>query len=109
MLGPGRYLLGVAEILLLAGFGWMAAAALRSFLLPRFEGAPAYLATSVLTLALLVWSAELLGSFGIWEPATYLLLVAAVALALQTLRPRVAPRRRAPASRPAARFAGRAW
>ncbi|HEU4599458.1 MAG TPA: hypothetical protein VFS26_06915, partial [Solirubrobacterales bacterium] len=64
MLGPGRYLLGVAEILLLGGFAWLGGAALRGWLLPRFEGAPAYLATAVIALALLIWPAEVLGSFG---------------------------------------------
>jgi hypothetical protein len=88
MLGPGRYLLGVVEILLLAGFAWIGAAALRRWLLPRFEGAPAALATSVIALALLIWCAEALGSFGGFDPAPYLLLVASVGLACWKLAPR---------------------
>jgi hypothetical protein len=80
MLGPGRYLLGIVEILLLGGFAWWGGAAVRAWLLPRFEGAPAHLATSVLALALLIWAAELLGTFGVLDPVPYLLLVAALAV-----------------------------
>jgi DNA repair protein RecN (Recombination protein N) len=36
MLGPGRYLLGIAEILWLGGFAWLGGAALRRWLLPHF-------------------------------------------------------------------------
>src|SRR5436190_8966733 len=82
MLGPGRYLLGVAEILWLGGFAWLGGSALRSWLLPLFEGAPAHLASAVVALALLIWSAEALGTFGWWDPVPYLLLVAAVGLGL---------------------------
>ncbi|HEX8050148.1 MAG TPA: hypothetical protein VF504_01660, partial [Solirubrobacterales bacterium] len=88
MLGPGRYLLGVVEILLLAGFAWLGGSALRWWLLPRFEGAPAQLATAVLALALLIWPAELLGSFGAFDPVPYLLLVAVVGLVLWRFAPR---------------------
>ncbi len=85
MLDLGRYLLGVAEILLLVGFAWLGATAARQRLVPDFSGAPAFLATSVLALALLIWPAELLGSFGAFEPLPYLLLVAAAGVALWTL------------------------
>jgi hypothetical protein len=90
MLGPGRYLLGVAEILLLGGFAWLGGAAVRHWLLPRFEGAPAHLASAVIALALLIWTAELLGSFGWWDSVPYLLLVTVLGLGLKTLLPRVA-------------------
>jgi hypothetical protein len=76
MLGPGRYLLGVAEIALLVGFAWLGATRLRARLLLRFEGVPAHLATAVLALAILILGAELLGSFGWLEPVPYLVLVA---------------------------------
>jgi hypothetical protein len=79
MLGPGRYLLGVVEILLLGGFASLGGVALRRWLLPRFEGAPAHLASAVIALALLIWAAELLGTFGAFEPVPYLLLVAVLA------------------------------
>jgi hypothetical protein len=88
MLGPGRYLLGALEILLLGGFAWLGGRALRRWLLPRFEDAPAGLATAVLALALLIWPAELLGSFGALDPVPYLLLLAAVGLALWWTAPR---------------------
>jgi hypothetical protein len=90
MLDFGRYLLGVAEILLLAGFAWLGGAAVRAWLLPRFEGAPAHLATAVIALALSIWSAELLGTLGALDPVPYLMLVAFLGVGLRTLLPRVA-------------------
>lgn len=88
MLGPGRYLLGVAEILLLVGFAWLGGDAARRWLLPRFEGAPAHFASTVIALALLIWPAELLGTVGLWDPVPYLVLVAAAGLALWRFLPR---------------------
>jgi hypothetical protein len=88
MLGPGRYLLGVVEILLLGGFAGLGGTALRRWLLPEFEGAPAHLAVAVLALALLIWPAEVLGSFGAFDLAPYLVLVAAVSLLLWKFAPR---------------------
>ena len=82
MLGPGRYLLGVVELLLLVGFAGLGAARLRAWALPRFEGPPAWLATGVIGLALLLWSAELLGSFGALDPLPLVLLLGVVAAAL---------------------------
>lgn len=92
MLDLGRYLLGVLEVLLLGGFAWLGGAALRAWLLPRFKGAPAHLASAVIALALLIWAAELLGSFGLWEPVPYLLLIAAAGLGLWRLMPRLLER-----------------
>lgn len=85
MLDPSRYLLGVAEILLLVGFATLGAAALRARLLPAFSGASAHLATGVLALALLILPAELLGSFGLLEPVPYLAGVAVVSLGVRLL------------------------
>jgi len=85
MLDLSRYLLGVAEILLLVGFAWLGAAQVRRWLIPDFTGAPAHLATAVLALALLLWIAELLGTFGFFEPLPYLALVVVVGLALRLL------------------------
>ncbi|MGN6586014.1 MAG: hypothetical protein ACTHKT_00895, partial [Solirubrobacterales bacterium] len=76
------------EILLLGGFAWLGGSALRRWLLPRFGGAPAALAAAVLALALLIWPAELLGSFSAWDPLPYLLLVAVVGLLLWKFAPR---------------------
>jgi protein-S-isoprenylcysteine O-methyltransferase Ste14 len=88
MLGPGRYLLGVLEVLLLVGFAWLGGDSMRRWLLPWFEGAPAYLASAVVALALLIWGAELLGAFGWWEPVPYLMLVAVAGLAPWKFLPR---------------------
>jgi hypothetical protein len=57
MLDLGRYLLGVAEILAVAGFAWLGATAVRRRLVPGFRGAPSHLTTSVLSLAVLLWVA----------------------------------------------------
>jgi hypothetical protein len=83
MLGPGRYLLGVLELLLLVGSAWLGASRARVRLLPRFEGTPAHLATAVLALALLIWIAELLGTVSLLEPAPYLVAVVLAGLALR--------------------------
>jgi len=99
MLDPGRYLQGVLEILFLAGFAWLGGAAVRACLLPRFEGAPAHLAAAVVALALLIWSAELLGTLGALDPVPFLLLVAVLGVGLKTLLPRVASWRGSPAAR----------
>jgi hypothetical protein len=85
MLGPGRYLLGVAELALLVGFAWLGAASVRARLLPRFRGVPAQLAAAVMALALLVWVAELLGTVGWFKPVPYLVGVVAVGAGLGML------------------------
>jgi len=85
MLDLSGYLLGVAEIGLLAGSAWLGATALRARLVPDLAGAPAHLATAVLTVASLLWAAELLGSFGLLDPVPYLLLVSAFGFGTWTL------------------------
>jgi hypothetical protein len=90
MLDLPRYLLGVAELLILAGAAILAASALRSRLLPDLEGAPAHLGTVVVAAAGLIWAAELLGTLGLFEPLPLLLLVGGFAVAASTLLPRVA-------------------
>jgi hypothetical protein len=82
MLGPGRYLLGAAELALLVGFAWLGAVSARERLLPRFSGMAAQLATAVLALAMLIWVAELLGTVGWFKPVPY--LVGVVVLGLGT-------------------------
>ncbi|HEX6457162.1 MAG TPA: hypothetical protein VF009_11670 [Solirubrobacterales bacterium] len=76
------------EILLLGGFAWLGGVTLRRWLLPRFEGAPAGLATAVIALALMIWCAEALGSFSAFDPVPYLLLVAVIGLGLWKFVPR---------------------
>jgi hypothetical protein len=83
MLDLPRYLLGVAEVLLLAGFALLGGSTLRRMLLPRFSGPPAWLATAVIALALLIWTAELLGSFGWFDAGAYLVAVAVVGVGLR--------------------------
>jgi hypothetical protein len=90
MLSASRYLLGVAEIGALAGFAWLGATAARRWLVPGFSGVPAFLATSVLALAVLLWVAELLGSFGAFESLPYLLTVGVVGVGTWALLRRVA-------------------
>lgn len=85
MLGPGRYLLGVAELALLVGFAWLGAARVRARLLPRISGVPAHLASAVVALALLIWVAELLGTVGWFKPLPYLVGVVAVGVGLGML------------------------
>src|SRR6185312_5884518 len=89
MLGPGRYLLGVAELTVLVGCAWLGASALRSRLLPRLAGAPAQLAAAVLALALLLWVAEFLGTFGLLEAVPYLfgIVIAGLLLRFGPTRP----------------------
>jgi hypothetical protein len=103
MLGPGRYLLGVAEIGILVGFAWLGASRVRARLVPRLEGAPAHLATAVMALALLVWVAELLGTVSLFEPAPYLLVVVVVGLALRVTI------QEAPTTSPAEGVVGASW
>jgi len=73
MLSPGRYLLGVAELGLLVGFALLGASSVRRRLLPDFPDGPAFLATAVLAAALLIWVAELLGTFGLFDAVPYVL------------------------------------
>ena len=86
-LSVGRYLLGVVELLLLAGFAGFAAVRLRRWLLPRFEGAPAWLASLVIGLALILWSAEVLGTIGALDPLPLILLVGVAALGVWRFAP----------------------
>ncbi len=85
MLDAGRYLLGVAELAVLAGFATLGAARVRSRLLPGFSGPPAWIATAVVALALVIWVAELLGTFGAFKALPYILCVVAAGLGIWAL------------------------
>jgi hypothetical protein len=85
MLGAGRYLLGVAELGLIVGFAWLGAASVRRRLVPELSGVPAQLATAVLTIAGLLWIAEVLGTFGWFKAGAYLVSVIAVGAGLWLL------------------------
>jgi len=83
MLGPGRYLLGVVELSLLVGSAWLGAAAIRRRFVSELDGLTAQLATSVIAVALLLWCAEALGAFGLFDAAPYIALLVAVGLGLR--------------------------
>jgi hypothetical protein len=85
MLGPGRYLLGVVELLWLVGFAWAGAARVRRRWLPEVRGEAGFLASAVVAIALLVWVAEVLGTVSLFKPVPYLLGVAVVGGALWCL------------------------
>ena len=90
MLGLGRYLLGVIELLWLAGFATLGASSIRKWLVPDLSGASSLLATMVLAAALLIWPAELLGTFGAFEALPFLALVGALGVSSLWLLRRVA-------------------
>jgi hypothetical protein len=82
VLGPGRYLLGVVELLWLVGFAWLGAAQVRRRWVPRLTGEAAFLSTLVIAVALLIWAAETLGTLSAFKPVPYLAAVAILGLVL---------------------------
>jgi hypothetical protein len=93
MLGVGQYLLGVVELLVLVGFAWLGAAAVRGLLVPELKGPVAQLVTALLAIAGLLWIAELLGTFGWFEVGPYLaaVVIAGAGLWLSVERRRGGP------------------
>ncbi|HVX34543.1 MAG TPA: hypothetical protein VHA80_15510 [Solirubrobacterales bacterium] len=83
MLGAGRYLLGAVELILLVGFAWLGAARVRRRWLPGVGAEAGFLASAVLTVALLIWVAEALGTVSLFKPVPYLGGVAIVGLVLR--------------------------
>ncbi|MBS1844756.1 MAG: hypothetical protein JST53_10100 [Actinobacteria bacterium] len=83
MLGPGRYLLGAVEVLLLVGFAWVGGARVRRRWLPEAMGEVGFLASAVVAVALLIWVAEALGTVSLFKPLPYLLGMAVVGLTLR--------------------------
>ena len=83
MLGPGRYLLGVLELLWLVGFAWLGAARVRARWVPRLTGEAAVLSTLVIATALLIWVAEALGTLSAFKPVPYFAAVAVLGVALR--------------------------
>jgi hypothetical protein len=63
LLSPGSYLLGAAELAVVALSLGFSAFRLRRRLLPGWEGAPARLVEIVVGVALLTWISEILGTF----------------------------------------------
>jgi len=84
MLSLGSYLLGAAQLAVVALSLGFAAYRLRRRLLPAWEGAPAHLVESIAAVAFLIWISEILGVFGFLYAGTLigacLLLAAATAL-----------------------------
>jgi len=84
MVSLGSYLLGAAQLALVALSLGFSACGLRRRLMPAWEGAPARLVESVVAVALLTWISELLGTFGLLYAGTLvgacILLAAVVAL-----------------------------
>lgn len=66
MVDLGSYLLGAAQLALVALPIAFSAYRLRQKLLPAWSGAPARLVEAITAIALLVWLAELLGTFGLF-------------------------------------------
>jgi hypothetical protein len=83
MLGPGRYLLGVVELIWLVGFAWVGASRVRRRLLPEPGGEAGFLASAVVAIALLIGVAEILGTVSLFKAVPYLLAVALLGLALR--------------------------
>jgi hypothetical protein len=67
VLSTGHYLAGAAELAVIAAAATFGGVRLRSRLLPGWSGAPAWLATAVLAVALLIGVAEVLGTVGLFD------------------------------------------
>lgn len=85
MLGPGGYLLGVVELCLLAGSAWLGASMIRRRFVSELDGPTAQLATSVIALAFLLLTVELLGSFGLFKPLPYVLFAMGAGIGTWTI------------------------
>jgi hypothetical protein len=83
VLGPGRYLLGVVELLWLVGFAWLGATQVRRRWVPRLTAEAAFLSTLVIAVALLIWVAEALGTLSAFKTVPYLAAVAILGTALR--------------------------
>jgi hypothetical protein len=81
MLSLGSYLLGVAEVALVALSLGFSAYRLRERLMPSWEGAPARLAEAIVAVTLLTWVSEVLGTFDLLYAGVLVGVSALVALA----------------------------
>lgn len=85
MVSAGSYLLGAAQLLLVAVPIGYSAYALRQRLLPDWSGAPARLVEAIAAIALLIWISELLGLFGLFYAGTLIAASILTALAVRLL------------------------
>jgi hypothetical protein len=92
----GSYLLGAAQIALLALSLGFTAYRLRGRLLPSWEGAAARLVEIIVGVALLIWTAELLGTFGLLYAGALVLVNVLLAAAVAALLPVAGERENAP-------------
>jgi predicted membrane channel-forming protein YqfA (hemolysin III family) len=81
MLSLGSYLLGAAELAVVALSLGFSAFRLRRRLMPAWDGAPARLVEGIVAVALLVWISEILGTFGLLYAGALVGVSALVALA----------------------------
>jgi hypothetical protein len=81
------YLAATAELLVAVAAVALGAARVRARLLPGWSGPPAWLADAILSLALLIWVGELLGSIGALGEAAYIGSSVAVGVGLRILVP----------------------
>jgi hypothetical protein len=92
MVSLGSYLLGAAELALVALSLGFTAYRLRRRLLPAWTGAPGRLVETIAATALLIWIAELLGTASLLYPGLLVVLCAALAaIAFLTTRNQTLP------------------
>ena len=104
-MSAAAYLLGILELSVALGGAAIGAYRVRSRLLPGWSGPPAWVVDLLFAIALLIWVAELLGSFGLLDPIPFALLSAGAGAALWAW---VGPPERFRAVTPPAPPAGRA-
>ena len=104
-MSAAAYLLGMLELSVALGGAAIGAYRVRSRLLPGWSGPPAWVVDLLFAIALLIWVAELLGSFGLLDPIPFALLSAGAGAALRAW---VGPPERFRAVTPPAPPAGRA-
>jgi hypothetical protein len=85
VLGFLDYLLGAGELLAIATAALLAAARVRSSLLPAWTGPPAWLVTAVVALALVVVVAQLLGTVGLFDEAWMIVALVVAAIGARRL------------------------
>jgi hypothetical protein len=82
VLSLGSYLLGAAQVAVVAFSLGFSAFRLRQRLLPDWEGAPARLVEAIVAVAFLLWLSEILGTFGLLYAGALVAACVLLALAL---------------------------